>query len=499
MITASKPSGWIWTNLGNFLEFAYGKSLPEKARSGKGFPVFGSNGIVGYHDSPLTRGETLIIGRKGSVGEVNYSPEPCFPIDTTYYIEQFFGTPAKFWYYLLKYTNLAVLNKATAIPGLNREDVYRVNIPVPPLNEQKRIAAKLDNLFVRLDSCQSHLERVPQILQRYRESVLAVATSGQLTKDWRKKRGLALDSWETKTGSDVFPFITSGSRGWAGFYANSGSKFIRVGNLDHNTIELDLKDIQYVKPPLSAEGRRTRIKVGDILISITADVGMVGFVRKDIGEAYINQHICLARQTGNYIGEYLAYFLASPVGGLSQLVNAQKGMTKAGLTLGDIRAITFQIPGKEEQQEIVSLVERLFAYAERLEVRYQLSHKLVEQLTPSLLAKAFHGELVEQDSKDEPAEKLLELIIASRIAEEMKRRVKLSQKKKVKVGKKSELKTLYETLKEAGVRLTPEDLFRNAGYDENTVNEFFEELRTEIKKKRIREIRSGSQDVYLKG
>ena len=81
-----KLAGWTQTNLGNILEFTYGKSLSKKMRSGKGFPVYGSNGIVGFNSTPLSNGETIIIGRKGSVGEVNFSPGPCFPIDTTYYI-----------------------------------------------------------------------------------------------------------------------------------------------------------------------------------------------------------------------------------------------------------------------------------------------------------------------------------------------------------------------------------------------------------------------------
>src|SRR5204863_3919718 len=132
--------------LGDVFEFSYGKSLPDGVRSGKGFPVYGSNGIVGYHDSALTQGETIIIGRKGSVGEVHYSPSSCFPIDTTYYIEQFHGTPAKFWFYMLKFSNLGSLNKATAIPGLNRNDAYGINIPLAPVNEQKRIVDKLDTL-----------------------------------------------------------------------------------------------------------------------------------------------------------------------------------------------------------------------------------------------------------------------------------------------------------------------------------------------------------------
>ncbi|HOW80853.1 MAG TPA: hypothetical protein PK406_15535 [Verrucomicrobiota bacterium] len=89
------PTGWAETSLGKLIELKYGKALPDRERSGNGFPVFGSNGVVGYHDTALTAGATVVIGRKGSVGEVNLSEIPCSPIDTTYYIDTFPGNQYK--------------------------------------------------------------------------------------------------------------------------------------------------------------------------------------------------------------------------------------------------------------------------------------------------------------------------------------------------------------------------------------------------------------------
>ncbi|MBN1936045.1 MAG: hypothetical protein JW934_15355 [Anaerolineae bacterium] len=102
MTSSSKPLGWIQATLGDFLQLNYGKSLPERIRSGYGFPVYGSSGITGFHGYSLTKGETLVIGRKGSVGQIYHSSQACFPIDTTYYVDQFYGMPAKYWFYLLR-------------------------------------------------------------------------------------------------------------------------------------------------------------------------------------------------------------------------------------------------------------------------------------------------------------------------------------------------------------------------------------------------------------
>ena len=299
---------------------------------------------------------------------------------------------------------------------LSKAVIASINVPLAPFLEQKRIADKLDSLLTRVEACRDRLKNIPSVLKNFRYSVLNAAISGELTNDWRLERNRSLDSWQEKNGREVFAFITSGSRGWSTYYSNHGSIFLRVGNLDHATIDLDLRQIQYVNPPVGAEGKRTRIEVGDILISITADVGMVALIREDIGEAYINQHLCLARQTGEYLGAYLAYFLASPLGGFAQLTKMQRGVTKSGLTLGDIRSVKFLIPDLDEQQEIVNRIESLFSYANYCDLNYQKAYAILENLTPIILDKAFCGELVSQDPNDEPASILLERIHTERIA-----------------------------------------------------------------------------------
>ena len=181
------PKGWACTTLGEVIELKYGKALPDRVRSGAGFPVFGSNGIVGYHKPALTTGETIIVGRKGSVGEVNFSKIPCSPIDTTYFVDKFPSKNPRYWYYKLRQLNLGKLNKSTAIPGFNRGDAYGLMIMMPPVAEQKRIADKLDTMLAQIDTCRKRLTSAQSILERFRQSVLVSAISGNLTCDWRIK------------------------------------------------------------------------------------------------------------------------------------------------------------------------------------------------------------------------------------------------------------------------------------------------------------------------
>ena len=149
-----------------------------------------------------------------------------------------------------------------------------------------------------------------------RAAILDRAVSGGLSPQNGESRQSGLfpipAHWRWANGTEVFSFVTSGSRGWAQYYSNAGPIFLRIGNLDYETIELDLGEIQRVQPPAGAEGTRTKVQPGDILVSITGDTGMVGLVRKGIGDAYINQHIALARPAPNVLPEFIARALTAP-------------------------------------------------------------------------------------------------------------------------------------------------------------------------------------------
>ncbi|MBO3708986.1 MAG: restriction endonuclease subunit S [Candidatus Accumulibacter sp.] len=135
-------TGWRTVQLGVALELAYGKALPKSVRAEGGLvPVYGSNGVAGSHDEVLVGGPTVIVGRKGSAGAVHYVDGPCYPIDTTYFVRPRagFDFDMKFLFYLLRKLDLARLRTATGVPGLTREDVYREAVPVPPIEDQRRI------------------------------------------------------------------------------------------------------------------------------------------------------------------------------------------------------------------------------------------------------------------------------------------------------------------------------------------------------------------------
>ncbi|MBD3337724.1 MAG: hypothetical protein GF353_01360, partial [Candidatus Lokiarchaeota archaeon] len=190
----SLPKGWISIKLGQLVSFEYGKGLVKKDRVEKGnYPVYGSNGIVGYHNEHYVSESCLIVGRKGAVGAVHLSKKPSWPIDTTYYVIPSQNLNLFFLYYLLKNVRLDNLDKSTAIPGLNRNDAYVQNVKIPPLPEQNRIVTKIEELFSQLDAGIAELKKAQEGLKIYRQSVLKYAFEGKLTEGWRKENADKLE------------------------------------------------------------------------------------------------------------------------------------------------------------------------------------------------------------------------------------------------------------------------------------------------------------------
>lgn len=253
-----------------------------------------------------------------------------------------------------------------------------LSIPLPSLDEQRRIVAEIEERLSRLEAGVAALKRVQANLKRYRASVIS--------EPFAEIENKVHTIWQT--GREVFGFVTSGSRGWAKYYSDSGALFLRVGNIRREDIKLELGDIQRVAPPLGAEGLRTRVEPGDILITITADVGRVGLAGSTIGEAFVNQHVALARPRSRFNPRYLAWYLASSVGNQQLRLN-ERGATRTGLGLNDILAARIPYINNIEQDRIVAEIERRLSVVEELETQVCTDLARAERLRQAILHQAF--------------------------------------------------------------------------------------------------------------
>ncbi len=288
-----------------------------------------------------------------------------------------------------------------------KDYLLETELPLAPYNEQKRIADKLDAVLARVDACRDRLDRIPAILKRFRQSVLAAATSGKLTEDWR---GGDISSWTHERAADVCAKVQSGGTPKEGF-THDGIPFLKVYNIVNQKVAFDYKP-QYIAPAIH-QGTMSKSKVqpGDVLMNIVGPpLGKVAIVPDSNPAWNINQAITLFRPSDRISTGWL-YCILCGGENIAEIVHETRGSAgQTNISLSQCRDFIFPVPSVEEQTEIVRRVDSLFEYADRLEARYTSARAQVEKLTPATLAMAFRGELVPQDPNDEPASVLLQRI-----------------------------------------------------------------------------------------
>jgi type I restriction enzyme S subunit len=405
------PQGWAACTLGDLFDFKYGKGLPQEKRNEKGLvSVYGSNGVVGVHNAAVTSGPTIVVGRKGSVGEVHLSPEGCWPIDTTYFIDEFpANLPPSYWTLYLKSLRLGQQEKSSAIPGISRDDIYGVEVPLPPLNEQGLIVTKLEKLLAKVDACQQRLAKIPILLKRFRQSVLAAACSGRLSADWLEENPNS-NGWKTVGLVELSERIQIGPFGTQlhkADYVSSGVPLINPTHIQSSKIIHD-PDFTVSKTKVRELGNYV-LQENDIVMGRRGEMARCALVSQNESGWLCGTGSLFVRPKSTVCAAFLFLVLRSPET-KAFLEGESKGTTMSNLNLEILKSVPVSISSLPEQQEIVRRVESLFALADQIEARYAKAKAYVQRLTPSLLARAFRGELVPQDPNDEPASVLLERI-----------------------------------------------------------------------------------------
>lgn len=308
------------------------------------------------------------------------------------------------------------------MPRLGTKDGISAPMVLAPLAEQKIIADKLDTLLAQVDNTKARLERIPVILKRFRQSVLASAVSGRLTEadqlDWAK---VSIDDLVEVINGKAFPSKE---------YQNNGVRLLRPGNLNvSGKVVWNEKNTTYIPRPWLKKRPELLLKSGALLMNLTAQsladefLGRVCMFTEVDEPVLLNQRICSFESRLEYdIRPYLFVLFRSPQ--FRTFVDIlDTGTLIKHMNVKSIKSFVLRLPPREEQTEIVRRVDQLFAYAARIEHQVNQSLVRVNNLAQSILAKAFRGELTEQWRKDNPelisgknsAEALLERIKAERV------------------------------------------------------------------------------------
>ena len=245
-------------------------------------------------------------------------------------------------------------------------------------------------------------EQLIALLQEKRQAVISHAVTKGLNPDATMKDsgvewlGQVPEHWVVTQNKYLLEFLTSGSRGWAQYYADNGSVFFRITNLTRDTIEPKLESIQFVDPPYGSEGERSKIKIGDILISITADLGSVSVANKFIENGYVSQHVALCRPYPVYISRWLAYVILSDCA-KEQFLGSGYGGTKIQLSLEDIKELVIAVPPIEEQALIAVFIDTQLQKYENLTNRAKQLISLLQERRTALISAAVTGKIDVRD------------------------------------------------------------------------------------------------------
>ncbi|MBV6504892.1 MAG: Type-1 restriction enzyme EcoKI specificity protein [Syntrophorhabdaceae bacterium] len=326
-----------------------------------------------------------------------------------------------FRYLQTQYEHINSNPRGTGIPHVDPEIFWSIQIPLAPFNEQRRIVAKLDELLSKVDACKARLDKIPAILKRFRQSVLAAACSGRLTADWREQNGNT-EIFEQTTVEAVADFV--------GGFAYKSPKFLKVGR--HQVVRIGnvrpfvpnlMASPVFIPDEIAEQTERFRLLPNDIIISMTGtkykkDYGYAAIVEEFDRNLFLNQRVARLRCRDKILPKFLLYWLQSDAFREFFFAGETGNVNQGNVGADGIRKAPIELPPLSEQKEIVRRVEALFKLADQIEKRYQKAKAHVDKLTQSILAKAFRGELVPQDPNDEPAAKLLERIRAEREKQE---------------------------------------------------------------------------------
>lgn len=365
--TPGAPTDWQQATLGDIIILEYGRSLPDKVRRSGAVPVYGSNGVVGWHDEPLVPSAGIVVGRKGTAGSVTVSSGSFWPIDTTYFVK---ARQVVDWDWLaatLHHARLNELNEATGVPGLNRDKAYRQPVLLPPLDEQRRIAEVLRSVDEAIAAAQRTLDFCENLLIKKRR-----ATFQQLIAEADDDAIRLGDICELGRG---FAFKSED-------YADEGVLNFRVTNVGKPVS--DLGEQRFLPPNFMEEYEEYLLTGGEIvLVMVGATVGKLGRVPHAVCPALLNQNMWTLTAKKPFDQELL-WHLAHVL--IEEKVHGAQGGAYSFLTKKDF--LEHRI-GRFDVAEIVEAVSNLSAmeeYSQRLSDEVRQFHHLKVSLMSDLLS-----------------------------------------------------------------------------------------------------------------
>ena len=372
------------------LHIVSGKNQKAVENPNGKYPIYGSGGLMGYADDYLCEAGTTIVGRKGTINRPIFVTEPFWNIDTAFGIAPDKGLVPKYLYYFCVHFNFMPLDKSTGRPSLAKSDLLKIEMPVPPLPEQERIVARIEELFSQLDAGVETLKKTKAQLAVYRQAVLKEAFEGRLTASGPEKIVRLGDYIETPRYGTSKKCSYDDGRDRTAVY--------RIPNIEHKNGRISHDDIKYAQFTES-ELDGIRLRQGDILI--IRSNGSVSLV----GRAAM---VCDADITGTFAGylmrlrisepetllpKFLLLFLQSHQARIYIENKAKSTSGVHNINSTEISDLQMPLYDPDTQYAIIEAIESRLSVCDSIEQTVDTALQQAEAMRQSILKQAFGGAL----------------------------------------------------------------------------------------------------------
>lgn len=418
------PKNWVETTLSDVMEIYDSERKPvnsserEKRISGKEkselYPYYGATGQVGYIDNYIFNDEFVLLGEDGAPF-LEFLAKKAFIVRGKFWVNNHAHilkskTSNKFLCFFLNQFDYHNFVTGTTRYKLTQSDMCKIPIPLPPLAEQERIVAKIEELFAGIDAGVENLKSVKNQIALYRQSVLKSAFANQTKKEMLKNFIIEINyGTSEKTNDDA-----------------SGIPVLRMGDIQNG--KLRFNKLKYLK---KITDKKLLLQKGDLLFNRTNSAELVGksaVFNSDFVCSFAS-YLIKVRFSEKLNSDYVCFYINSPYGKAWAKTQLTQQVGQANINSQKLQALQIPIPTLAEQERIVAEIESRFERADALETAVDRALNDAEKLKQAVLKKAFSGELVPQNPDDEPASVLLARIRAARASEQRANPQKGKQKR----------------------------------------------------------------------
>lgn len=467
------PANWCWIRQNTICVLSDGEKKKNES-----LPYWEAKALRGTKDIKyVSEGKFVPAGAKVILVDGENSGE-VFDVPADGYMGSTFKalqiSPTVHWDYLRFFiTTKQELyrnnKKGSAIPHLNKDLFFNMPLPLAPRNEQQRIVDRIEYLFAKLDAAKEKAQSVLDSFETRKAAILHKAFTGELTAKWRLEHGISVETWKRSPLTGIATVISGYAFSSKDFREDNNVPCIKITNVGVGEYIAD--DYEYLPDSYLVEYRRFAVHKGDILISLTRsfiNAGLKVCICEEDRTALLNQRVALIKDCNT---RYIFYYLRSD-DVLRYVKEKSKTTNQPNLSIKDLNNLLVTIPQGDEQNEIVRILDSLFAKEQQAKEAAEAVLEKIDLLKKAILARAFRGELQTNDPSEESAVELIKSVLSEKLPKDKPKGKRERKKPEVEFV----TKTIMQALS-AGSKITPEKLKSETGL---LIDDFYDQLKTLI-------------------